>query len=185
MNIPLHRYTGAAALASALLLGACDTGNLRLTEPNCALPEGHDLDLAFAAAETGLRDGCAHRFDDYMAQLLHVAEGDPGPDNRRRFSEFLESAANDGIISRRQAKQHYNRYFNVKFVSLMGDYNNCSQTCTRRQRVLSDMERELLHKEQGLLKVSGDAQSYYRADRLMKETELVLQATCLACEAGP
>ena len=46
------------------------------------------------------------------------------------------------------------------------------------------MERELSQKERGLLKVSTDADSYYRADRLYQEVELVLEATCTACTAG-
>jgi hypothetical protein len=46
------------------------------------------------------------------------------------------------------------------------------------------MERELSDKERGLLKVSRDADGYYRADQLYQEVELVLEATCSACAAG-
>jgi hypothetical protein len=72
----------------------------------------------------------------------------------------------------------------VKFVSLAGDYNNCSHTCPRRDVVMLDMERELGDKERGLMKVSLDNQGYYRADELYREVELVLEATCTACAAG-
>jgi hypothetical protein len=72
----------------------------------------------------------------------------------------------------------------VKFTSLMGDYNTCSQACPDRRRVIADMEQELRDKERGLLRVAGDPNAYYRADLLFKETELVLEATCLACEGG-
>jgi hypothetical protein len=34
------------------------------------------------------------------------------------------------------------------------------------------------------LKVSLDAEGYYRADELYQEVELVLEATCTACAAG-
>ena len=78
----------------------------------------------------------------------------------------------------------YNRYFNVKFVSLDGDYSTCSQVCPVKDKVILDMRQELLDKEIGLLQISNDKTGYYRADLLLKESELVLQATCQACSAG-
>ena len=87
-------------------------------------------------------------------------------------------------MSKRQAQEYYNRFFNVKFMTLKGDYNNCSQTCPNKRKVLLDMERELSDKEQGLLRVSLDNEGYYRADQLYQEVELVLEATCTACSAG-
>ena len=100
------------------------------------------------------------------------------------FSDHLMRVNDMGIISRRQAEGLYNRYFNIKFVSLQGDYNTCSQTCPVRQQVLSDMRAELHDKELGLMRASNDAASFYRADTLLKEADLVLEATCRACSAG-
>ena len=91
--------------------------------------------------------------------------------------------ARDGVKTNSK-KDYYNRYFNVKFVSLQGDYNTCSQTCPIRKQVMSDMQAELHDKELGLLRASNDAASFYRADHLLKETDLVLEATCRACQAG-
>jgi hypothetical protein len=131
-----------------------------------------------------LDSGCAAHFDGYYDDLLSIAEGDPKPENKRIFSDFLIWTTDRGILSQRQAKEYYNRYFNVKFVSLEGDYNNCSHTCPRRDRVMLQMQRELSDKERGLMKVSLDSGAYYRADELYQEVELVLEATCTACEAG-
>ena len=64
--------------------------------------------------------------------LLEVAAGDPDPGNRQIFSEFLVWTSDSGLLSKRQAQETWNRYFNVKFVSLRGDYNNCAQTCPTR-----------------------------------------------------
>ena len=72
----------------------------------------------------------------------------------------------------------------MKYVSLISDYSVCAQTCPRQQDVMRDMSRELHDKEQGLLKVSADRLEYYRANRLYQEAELVLEATCLACDSG-
>jgi hypothetical protein len=148
------------------------------------MPEGLNLDSAFAQVRTSLTENrrqCAPLFDVYWQRLLDIAEGDPGMDNKQRFSDFLLAVAAQGIISERQAKNLYNRYFNVKFVSLIGDYNICSQACPIRTTMMSDMALELSHKEQGLLLVSTDRSSFQRADQLLKETDLVLEATCASC----
>ena len=170
----------------ALLLGLAVLGlaGCATTTPQCALDDTRDLDAAVASAQSRLAAGCEAYFDGYMDQLLEVAEGDPDPENRRVFSEFLVWTSDAGLLSKRQAQETWNRYFNVKYVSLQGDYNNCALTCPVRQEVLARMERELADKERGMLKASLDNAGYYRADRLLQETELVLEATCRACAAG-
>ena len=152
--------------------------------PPCEGPQSRNLSSAVDHVKGALENGCAAHFDRFYDDLLRTAEGDPKPENKRVFSEFLVWSADEGILSQRQAKEYYNRFFNVKFMTLQGDYNNCSHTCPRRDRVLLDMERELGEKERGLLKVSLDNEGYYRADELYQEVELVLEATCTACSAG-
>jgi hypothetical protein len=171
----------------ATLLVACTAfalASCASSPPPCEGPQTRNLAAAVDHVKGALGNGCAAHFDRYYDDLLRTAEGDPKPENKRVFSEFLVWSADEGILSQRQTKEHYNRYFNVKFMTLQGDYNNCSHTCPRRDRVLLDMERELGDKERGLLKVSLDNDGYYRADELYKEVELVLEATCTACAAG-
>ncbi len=173
--------TGLLPLCLTFGLGACAG---QQTADHCAAPLSGNLDAAMDDAASRLADGCEYRFDGYFQTLLSIAEANPDPANRRRFSDFLMQANDMQVISRRQAEALYNRYFGVKFVSLQGDYNTCSQTCPQRERVLSNMQAELHDKELGLLRANNDQQSFYRADNLLKETELVLQATCDACAAG-
>lgn len=167
-----------AALVLPILMAACATQT-----PDCAGPATRNLDAAVNDVKASLVEGCHAYFDSYYDDLLKIAEGDPKPENKRIFSEFLVWSADEGLLSKRQAESYYNRYFNVKFMSLRGDYNNCSHTCPNKRKVLLDMERELTDKERGLLKVSLDSDGYYRADRLYQEVELVLEATCTACTA--
>ena len=169
----------AAVLAALLALSACASN-----PPACPSPQTRNLDSAISSVKSSLDGGCHAHFDRFYDDLLTIAEGDPKPENKRAFSEFLVWSSDQGLLSTRQAQDYYNRYFNVKFMSMRGDYNNCSHTCPNKQRVLFDMERELSQKERGLLKVSTDADSYYRADRLFQEVELVLEATCTACAAS-
>jgi len=176
-NYPVR--TLLTVIASGLLMAACAS-----TPPACNSPQSRNLDAAMAAVKNNLSSGCSAHFDRYYDDLLNIAEGDPKVENKRLFSEFLVWSSDQGILSKRQARDNYNRYFNVKFVSLQSDYNNCSHTCPRRDRVMLDMERELGDKERGLLKVSLDNAGYYRADELYQEVDLVLEATCTACAAG-
>jgi len=162
-------------------LAACAT---QQTAEHCSVRLGGSLEAALHEAENRLANGCEYQFDGYFQELMAIAEANPDAANRFGFSDFLLRANDLGVISRRQAQSLYNRYFGIKFVSLQGDYNTCSQTCPQRDRVLSNMQAELHDKEIGLLRASGDQQSFYRADTLLKETELVLEATCSACEAG-
>ena len=166
--------TGAAAL-----MASCAT-----SPPPCDSPQTRNLNAAIGHVKESLAAGCSAHFDRYYDDLLGIAEGDPKPENKRVFSEFLVWSADEGLLSQRQARDYYNRYFNVKFMTLQSDYNNCSHTCPRRDRVMLDMQRELSDKERGLLKVSMDNDGYYRADELYQEVELVLEATCTACAAG-
>ncbi len=166
-------------IASSLALSSCAS-----SPPPCDGPQTRDLNAAVNQVKNSLEYGCAADFDRYYDDLLRIAEGDPKPENKRLFSDFLVWSADEGLLSQRQAKDYYNRYFNVKFMTLQGDYNNCSHTCPARNRIMLDMERELSDKERGLLKVSLDNDGYYRADELYQEVELVLEATCAACAAA-
>ena len=169
-----------ATAGAALLLTSCAS-----SPPPCDGPQTRNLSAAIGHVKNSLEAGCTAHFEAYYDDLLGIAEGDPKPENKRVFSEFLVWSADEGLLSQRQARDYYNRYFNVKFMTLQSDYNNCSHTCPRRDRVMLDLERELSDKERGLLKVSLDSDGYYRADELYQEVELVLEATCTACSAGP
>jgi len=172
--------TLTATIAVLLITSACSTNQ---SADSCGTPLRGNLDAAISDVNGRLDSGCTYHFDGYFQDLLAIAENNPDPANPRRFSDFLLGAQERGVISRRQAESLYNRYFNVKFVSLQGDYNTCSQTCPVRGQVMSDMRAELHDKEMGLLRAGADSASFYRADGLLKEAELVLEATCRACEA--
>ena len=175
------KRSSVLCLVATLALAGCETTP---TTTACTGALGGSLEAAALEAEDRLASGCAFHFDDYFGELLKTAEANPSPDNRVVFSDFLVRQQEAGTLSTRRARALYNRYFGVKFVSLQGEYNTCAQTCPVRESVLSDMRTELQHKERGLLRASEDSQSFYRADTLLKEAELVLEATCRACEAG-
>jgi hypothetical protein len=167
-------------LSAAALLSACTTAQ----PDHCSVSLRDNLQASMSTVEARLASGCEYSFNSYFNSLLSIAEENPSKDNKMLFSDHLMRVNEMGVISRRQAEGLYNRYFNVKFVSLQGDYNTCSQTCPVRAQVMSDMQAELHDKELGLMRASADSASFYRADTLLKETDLVLEATCRACSAG-
>ena len=171
-------------LTTLLVLTAMAGCATSQTADNCSVNLTAPLRSAMSVVEERLASRCGNWYEGYVKDLVDIAEENPDPDNRRAFSDFLVALADRGVISRRQASDFYNRYFNIKFVSLSGDYSTGSQVCPVREKVLLEMRQELLDKETGLLRVSGDADSYYRADLLQKEAEMVLEATCRAAVAG-
>jgi hypothetical protein len=176
------RLTGILGVALITAsLAACSNSPAKKTA--CSLPEGPNLERAISAARFDLETGCEHEFDAYFQRLLAIAEGDPKKENKASFSDFLLWANDAGLLSKLQAREMYNRYFGVKYVTLISDYSVCQQTCPQQSDVMRAMNRELADKEQGLLKISADRMNYTRASNLYQETELVLEATCEAC--GP
>jgi hypothetical protein len=176
------KLTGIVSVAAITLsLSACSSNPTQAA--SCNPPEGPNLEHAISAARFDLETGCEREFDAYFQRLLAIAEGDPKKENKASFSDFLLWANDAGLLSKRQARETYNRYFGVKYVSLVSDYSVCAQTCPHQSEVMREMNRELADKEQGLLKISSDRLNYTRASNLYQEAELVLEATCEAC--GP
>ena len=170
-------------VTNSLLLTLFGCSSTPPADTSCTMPTGHDLDKAISASKFQLETGCAAHFDRYFASLLSIASGDPGRENKGKFSDFLLWANQADLISKNQARAYYNRYFGVKYMSMQGDYSVCSYACPKRSQLLRDMRSELQQKELGLAKVSADTSTYHRATQLYNETEIVLEATCTAC--GP
>jgi len=166
------------SIALTAILAGCAT--TEKTNP-CSVDLKTPLRHAMTVAEEKLVSGCEAYYEGYVTELIDIAIDNPKPDNKIAFSDFLVALSEQGTISKRQAKDFYNRYFNVTFVALYGEYSTCSQVCPIKQKVLLDLREELQKKETGLLKISDDANSYHLADLLMKKSEIVLEATCMAC----
>jgi len=101
-------FKGALLIATAsVILASCAT-----TPPPCVSPQTRNLNHAVEDVKSNLRGGgCAAHFDRYYDDLLTIAEGDPKAENKRTFSEFLVWTSDAGLLSQRQARDYYNRYF--------------------------------------------------------------------------
>ncbi len=167
--------------AAGIVFLSCE--NHRYLKPSCTLPSGVDLQEALGHSRQDLGHlECEPMFDSYLVRLIEVAKRDPTIENKRRFSEFLEWAHDQGIIDKIQARDYYNRYFNTTFMSLPDDFNVCS-SCTQdaKSEIERQMEAELHQKEEGLLRACLDKNAYYSASDQYNSILLLLDATCSSC----
>ncbi len=164
-----------------LLLSSC--GNRPYLSPGCTLPSGVNLEEALVHSREDLGHlACEVLFDSYYERLIEVAKRDPDMANKRKFSDFLEWANDEGIIDKIQARNYYNRYFNTTFMSLPDEYNVCSSCSEKNQKDLEiRLEEELGQKEEGLLRACQDKNAYYIAADQYNSIMLLLDATCTAC----
>lgn len=184
---PMMRKTAAVKWILVVSMMFLATGCVK-NEPKpaetvaCTLPSGNLVQKAFDTAyDTLSNEECRYRFDEVMQALLSVCEGTPEQKNKERFSDLLVWAKNQGIISTVQAKEFYSTYFSSKFVSLPDDYQTCSYA-DDHDRIISDCRNELEKKEQGLVKVANDRETFARASAEFKQIDLILEAACTACK---
>ena len=150
-------------------------------QPACNLPSGYIVDQAFDTAyDTLSKQGCRYRFDEVMEALLEVCEGAPQMKNKELFSNLLVWAKDQGIISTVQAKNYYNTYFSSIFISLPDDYQTCSYA-DKYEKVIADCKAELEKKEQGLVKVCSDSETFAKATNDLNQFDLIFLAACKAC----
>ncbi len=176
------RFRGIMLIGVVATL-VCACTNKHYFKPSCTLPSGVNLEEALDHSRADLgRLECEAMFDGYFDRLLDVAKRDPDIENRRRFSEFLVWANDEGIIDKIQARDYYNRYFNATFMSLPDDFNVCS-SCpeTARRDLEMELQNELAQKEEGILRACQDKQAYYAAADQYNSILLLLDATCTAC----
>ena len=179
---PICLYVIVVVLLSIVVTGCQHTQTTRATPPAlCTLPTTMNFETAIAESKADLENTACHiRFEAYFQNLLKIAKGSPEMKNRTLFSKFLIWANEQGIITRNQSKKYYNSYFNTTFMSLPNEYNICS-SCSKKEVLTREMQKELVLKEEGLLKACGDKQTYYAACKQFNSTLMVLDAVCAAC----
>jgi len=166
--------------ASALVAGCVQPKPKPVT--SCPLPSGHLVDKGFETARATLSNPeCRYQFDAVFHSLLSICEGDPDMGHKEKFSNLLMWAKGQGIISKKQAAELYTTYFSARFVSLPGDYQTCSH-CPRLKTIMSRCRDELKKKARGLIKVCSDKETYGKASQDLQYIEVILEATCSACQ---
>jgi len=178
-----RRIARAALILTLLLVAACAGSQVRDDAISCRPPQTRLIDEAIRQAKSDLQVyECQYAFDSYFDRLLDIAEGSPSKENRKRFSNFLVWCGDQGIITQVQTKAYYNRYFNTTFISLNDDYSTCHY-CPDIDAVEKEMAAELVDKERGLMRICDDKAAYTTASSQFGQLLMVLDATCMSCEA--
>jgi len=151
-------------------------------KPAVCLPTGKRIEPAFVAAKAALKKTpCVYQFDAILTRLLTISEGDPQLRNKQRFSAFLQWSQGQGIISQKQAKTYYTRYFGLYFMTLpRTGYTTCSM-CPKVAQLRRQLHAEVGQKKIGLLRVSGDKKTYQKAVNDHNALQTILKAVCHAC----
>jgi len=181
-HIHIKNVLPVTLIALCMLSTAC--AQTSIVRSNCDLPSSNRINAAIAEAQATLaqRD-CAARFDDIFDRLIYIAQNDTDTNNRREFSDFLNWSRDQNLINTRQAKDLYTRYFSHKFVSLPRDYQTCTH-CREIGTITRAMKAELVSKQTGLLKICGERDLYARAAAEYEDLQIILEATCKACQNG-
>lgn len=152
------------------------------TQNNCRLSENTNVQRAVGEAKMDLaNDQCRPFFDTYLEGLMTIAAGNPSLTYKKDFSDLLVWASEQGIITTLQAKDYYNRYFSITFMSLPSEYNVCSE-CNAKDSIEQNLITELQQKEQGMKASCGDTTSYFEARNQHESVLLFLDAACEACK---
>ncbi len=170
-----------AALAVTAALSGCN--NQPVKEAACSLPQGNKVESAFAQAKSELgRSTCHFEFDNFETALMVIAKGAPGKENQKRFFDFYTWSADQGVITKNQAKTRYTRNFTTSYgTSLPDGYSNCA-TGKRMDGILSSLKSEAKAKQQGLKKILGDRSAWFDAKGRHDNLVFILETTALACE---
>ena len=192
---PMRLRSQAALLGLVVAVGmaGCNANTTRpdpvpaptLSYSSCALPGGHDLSTAMSAARGTLsKSNCQYQFDAIESELMGVAAGNPGQHNREPFHDFYRWSADQGVLTRLQAKEHYTRYFTVSYAASMpNDVSTCGMARDKK-RVLGALADDVAHKEQGLMQVLGDRDAWFKAKQGHDDLVFLVEGTLDACVAG-
>jgi len=170
-------------LLTALLTSITACTTVPQKQASCNLHNTNLTDL-FTQAESNLQyTYCQYAFDDYQQQLMSKAKGEPGMANRKLFTHFYETAVNQSVISKLDAKKTLTRYFSPRFSDLLTKHQaNCGLS-KEQDKFFSSMQIAMQNKREGLIEILGDTQSYNQAAALYDDFIFVLAVTFDTCRS--
>lgn len=153
-----------------------------ITPPSCSMPTSKSLKGAMAEArETLSKPKCRYKFEELFTALLAAGQGNPQRDNCKRFETFLAwSIDGPAVISEREARVLWMRYFDSRFSFPQPHYSICS-VCDKRDEIMMQVERELADKRLGLIEICDHERKFKTAHANWVTLKIFLKAACEAC----
>ena len=149
---------------------------------NCSRLTHKKLQVAINYAQDALgHRSCHYQFGSMHQQLLDIAQNDPAKENGSLFLKFYKWNVAEGVISSRQGKEYYNRYFKTTFGHVLTNDRNVCSLGANKDELVKNLGRELNYKKTGLQTIMQDRDAYFEAQRMHNELVFLIETTLLAC----
>lgn len=165
-----------------VLLGGCSVAPEQQEDVTvgCDVITTMQIDDAFQQAKENMsRSECTPFYSANFAALREIAKGNAHVENRSKFAAWLKYVSDRGVISVRQAKDGYNRYFNETFVSLPSQGHICGHM--NKRNPVKAMSHELSQKSEGYNDILGDSEGYNRVHAQYNDMRFMLESVKTAC----
>ncbi len=151
----------------------------------CQVPINKHLQTAITSAQSELSDrNCHFQFDAMHKKLIQIALEDPSPSNGKLFLNFYKWSVGQDILSSRQGKEYYNRYFKTTFGNVLSNDSNVCSIGKNKDALIKKLGRELVDKKTGLQGIMQNRDAYFEALRIHNDLIFLIETTLLACQAG-
>jgi hypothetical protein len=178
-KITYAKYGSLAAMLIAL--SACSQQPQKpLAE--CGLSDTNNVDHLFAEVSENLEiRACHYSFPMYRERLLAAAKGSPGPENEARFAELLRASVDRGVVSQRQARETFSRYFDPEFYVVKVQPRSSCSSLREKDALYAEMRGELAFKREGMLEILDDQARFRQAQHHYNNLTMVFEAVGTAC----
>ena len=107
--------------------------------------------------------------------------GAPGPENEARFAGLLRESVDRGIVSKRQARETFSRYFDPEFYVVKVEPRSSCSSLREKEALFAAMRGELAYKREGMLEILDDQARFREAQHHYNNLNLVFEAVSAAC----
>jgi len=182
MNISKVVKMLVLSLSLMSVLSACAPSRIKHAEVSCNSVSDKNLQTAFESAKGILSQRmCHYEFDALHQQLLSIAKNDPAEGTGLKFLQFYKWNVSEGVISSKQGKNLYNRYFKSTFGHILPNNQNVCSLRGNKDPLIKELGRELGYKKMGLQEAMQDRDAYFEAQRIHNELVFLLETTLMAC----
>ncbi len=155
------------------------------SDRQCAVPDHKQLSVALQGAQATLSErSCHYAFERIHQSLLDIGRQDPGKANKERFLNFYQWSVDQGILSSRQGKEYYNRYFTSGYGHMLPNDRNLCSLAGGQEQLIKRLDDELVLKKTGLQDILQDRDAYFDAQRTHNDLVFLLETTLLSCGKG-
>ena len=181
-NTAIQRSLICTGMLAVLLVATGCSQQPQKPVAACGLSGSNNIDHLFAEVSENLGNRvCHYSFPEYRERLLQAAKGSPGPENEARFAGLLRESVERGIISKRQARETFSRYFDPEFYVVKTEPRSSCSSLREKETLYAAMRSELAYKRTGMLEILDDESRFRQAQHHYNDLTMVFEAVDAAC----